>query len=155
MSLILKQTMRKINLILFFALFTLISCGSKLDSAKESLVGTWQVNEIFKNIPATGLSEEDKSGSGVFEFTSTQCDYNFTFGMEVEMNSFGYEFQTSKENAGFTKVDRFDVIGEENYRVRFGDQTSDAHKEATEMTLERTVVTDSLTFEYSISLSKM
>jgi len=142
-----------LSLITYILIFS--SCGSKLDSAKESLVGTWQVTEIFKSIPSTGLSEEDKSGNGIFEFTNTQCDYNFTFGMEAEMNSFGYEFQTSKENAGFTKVDRFDVIGEENYRVRFGDQTSDAHKEATEMTLERTVVTDSLTFEYTISLTKI
>ena len=101
--------MKKLLLYFLFVFLTIISCcTSKTDSAKESLVGTWQVTEIFKNIPATGLSEEDKSGSGVFEFTSTQCDYNFTFGMEVEMNSFGYEFQTSKENAGFTKDDCID-----------------------------------------------
>lgn len=147
--------MKKINLVIFLALSTFISCSSKTDSAKESLVGTWQVTEIFKNTPSTGISEDDKSGNGMFEFTSTQCDYNFTFGTGTEMNSFEYEFQVSKENAGFTRVDRFDVIGEENYRVRFGDQTSDSHKEATEMTLERTVITDSFVFEYTISLSKI
>ncbi len=147
--------MKKINLIIFLALFTLTSCSSKLDSAKESLVGTWQVTEIFKSIPSTGIFEDDKSGNGMFEFTSTQCDYNFTFGTDTEMNSFEYEFQTSKENAGFIRVDRFDVVGEENYRVRFGDQTSDSYKEATEITLERTIITDSLTFEYTISLSKI
>ena len=147
--------MKKINLIIFLALFTVASCSSKLDSAKESLVGTWQVTEIFKSIPSTGIFEDDKSGNGMFEFTSTQCDYNFAFGTNTEMNSFEYEFQTSKENAGFTRVDRFDVVGEENYRVRFGDQTSDSYKEATEMTLERTIITDSLTFEYTISLSKI
>ena len=147
--------MKKINLIIFLALFTIISCNSKTDSAKESLIGTWQVIEIFKSTPATGLSEDDKSGNGMFEFTSTQCDYSFTFGTDTEINSFEYEFQVSKENAGFTRIDRFDIVGEENYRVRFGDQTSNSHKEAIEMTLEKTIITDSITFEYIISLSKI
>lgn len=145
--------MKKLNLILL-PLFLLSSCSSKIDCAKESLVGTWQVTEVYKNFPFTGESSEDKSGIGVFIFTETQCDYSFTFDSVLEANNFDYTFEISKENAGFTRVDRFDVLGEENYRVRFGDQTSDAHEEATEMTLEKTVMTDSLDFEYIISLTK-
>lgn len=146
--------MRYISVFTIF-MFFMLSCTSKEDSAKESLIGTWQVKEVFKYAPSTGLSEEDKSGVGVFEFTEMNCGYNFSFDNKLEMNDFEYTFEVSKENAGFIRVDRFDVLGEENYRVRFGDQTSDSHKEASEMTLERTIDNDSTTFEYLISLTKM
>ncbi len=146
--------MHKIFSLSICLLFILSSCGSKIESAKESLEGSWQVKEIFKYTPSTGVSVEDKSGVGTFEFTNLQCDYHFTFNSINEMNSFEYEFQVSKENAGFIKVDRFDIVGEENYRVRFGDETSDAHEGDSEITLERTVESDSLTFEIIIHLEK-
>ena len=130
------------------------SCVSKLDSSKDSLVGIWQVKEIFKYYPVTGDSEDDKSGEGTFEFTNVQCDYSYSFNSVNESNSFEYEFQISKENSGFVNVDKFEIIGEENYRIRFGDQTSDAHKDATEMSLERTVINDSINYELLILLEK-
>ena len=147
--------MIKNGFILVLLISLLASCTSKIGSAKESLVGSWKVKEIFKLIPSTGLSEEDKSGIGAFEFTDSTCDYDFTFNSESEINSFDYKFEHSRENAGFTKVDRFDVVGDENYRVRFGDQTSDSYEEATEMTLERSVIMDSVSFEYFILLEKI
>jgi hypothetical protein len=146
--------MNKIITLSICFLFIFSSCGSKIESAKESLLGNWQVKEIYKYTPSSGISEEDKSGLGTYEFTNLQCDYNFTFESINETNSFEYDFQASKENAGFTKEDRFDIVGEENYRVRFGDETSDAHEGATEITLERTVESDSLTFEIIIHLEK-
>jgi len=146
--------MKKIVTLSIVLLFILSSCGSKIESAKESLVGSWKVKEIFKYTPSNGNSEEEKSGVGTFEFTNTQCDYIFTFNSITEMNSFEYEFQVSKENAGFVSVDRFDIVGEENYRVSFGDETSDAHESATEITLEKTVNNDSLIFDLIIHLEK-
>ena len=146
--------MNRIIILSICLLIVLSSCGSKEDSAKESLIGSWQVKEIFKNNPVTGNSIEDKSGIGTFEFTNSQCDYNFTFNSIIEMNAFEYEFQISKENAGFTRVDKFEILGAENYRIRFGDQTSDAHKNATEMSLERTVDNDSISYDLLILLEK-
>tara|TARA_R110000737_G_C14594555_1_gene488130 strand:+ start:928 stop:1371 length:444 start_codon:yes stop_codon:yes gene_type:complete len=145
----------KYNIILSIGLLLILSsCGSKIDSAKESLEGTWQVKEIFKNYPSTGDFMEDKSGVGTFIFTSSQCDYNYTFDSVEEMNTFEYEFQITKENSGFTRVDIFEILGEERYRIRFGDQTSDAHEEATEMSLERTVDNDSIAYDLLILLEK-
>lgn len=147
--------MKRMNMILIFSLLTLFSCGSKIDTAKDSLLGSWQVTEVFMSVPSTGLTMEDKSGIGSFEFTESTCDYNFTFNSESEINSFEYKFEHSKENSGFTNVDRFDIVGDENYRVRFGDQTSDSYENATEIQLERSVVSDSVSFEYFISLEKI
>ena len=146
--------MKKIFTLSIGLLFILCSCGSKIDSAKESLEGTWQVKEIFKNYPSTGDFMEDKSGVGTFIFTGTQCDYSYTFDSVEKMNSFEYEFQITKENSGFTRVDKFEILGDESYRIRFGDQTSDAHEEATEMSLERTVDNDSIPYDLLILLEK-
>jgi len=135
-------------------LMIMISCGSKFDTAKESLIGTWSVKEIFRFDQSTGLTSEDNSGIGTFTFTDTTCDYNYVFQSTTEERTFDYQFEVSKENAGFTRVDRFDIVGEENYRVKFGDETSDSHQEATEASLERTLITDSITYEYFITIEK-
>lgn len=146
--------MNKVITLSILSLFILSSCGSKIDSAKESLIGSWKVKEIYRYNNSTGLSVRDSSGIGNFDFTETQCDYNYTFESIAEMNSFEYEFQATKENSGFFKVDRFDVLGEENFRVRFGDETSDAHEDATEAMLESSVANDSVAFEMIIFLEK-
>ena len=146
--------MRYISFFLFSIIFC-ASCTSTVESAKASLMGVWKVRMVSKYTPSTGLSEEDKSGVGEFEFTENNCDYTFNFANVNEENNFEYTFEVSKENAGFTSIDRFDIKGEENYRVRFGDQTSDSHKDASEMTLERTIDNDSTVFEYIISLVKI
>ena len=53
------------------------------------------------------------------------------------INHFDYELMRIRENAGFFKIDRFDITGEENFIVRFGDETDDAHINATIIQLER------------------
>ena len=146
--------MNKIITLSICLLILCTSCGTKLGSANDSIVGIWQVKEIFKHNLFNGNSEEDKSGNGTFEFTKEQCDYMYTFNSINMNNIFSYELQVSRENVGFTNADKFEIIGEENYRIRFGDQTSDAHKDATEMTLETTIINDSVSYILLIELEK-
>jgi hypothetical protein len=47
-----------------------------------------------------------------------------------------YTLHAFKKNAGFTKVRKWEIIlPNKNYSLEFGDQTSDAHKNARKITL--------------------
>lgn len=135
-----------------FFLVLLSSCMSKSDSASESLQGVWNVTKISQTVDGTTDSQDGMLGT--FEFTQTTVDYSYQFNGVTEANDFEYQLDITRENAGFTKVDRFDIIGEENFRVRFGDQTSDAHENADMMVLERVLVTDSLSLDQRFILEK-
>lgn len=135
-----------------FFLVLLSSCMSKSDSASESLQGVWNVTKISQTVDGTTDSQDGMLGT--FEFSQTTVDYSYQFNGVTEANDFEYQLDITRENAGFTKVDRFDIIGEENFRVRFGDQTSDAHENADMMVLERVLVTDSLSLDQRFILEK-
>lgn len=146
------------NRIAFFSIliFSVYSCTSKIESAKQSLIGEWSVQEIYMSTtsPSQNTSLDDKNASGQFIITNETLDYEFSFDGENKSDSYDYQLEVSKENGGFTRVDRFDIVGEENYRVRFGDQTSDAHKNADMISLEKEVVLDSITTTYLLILEK-
>lgn len=135
-----------------FFLVLLSSCMSKSDSASESLQGVWNVTKISQTVDGTTDSQDGMLGT--FEFSQTTVDYSYQFNGVTEANDFEYQLDITRENAGFTKVDRFDIIGEENFRVRFGDQTSDAHENADMMVLEKVLVTDSLSLDQRFILEK-
>lgn len=135
-----------------FFLVLLSSCMSKSDSASESLQGVWNVTKISQTVDGTTDSQDGMLGT--FEFTQTTVDYSYQFNGVTEANDFEYQLDITRENAGFTNVDRFDIVGEENFRVRFGDQTSDAYENADMMVLERVLVTDSLSLDQRFILEK-
>ena len=140
------------KIILAFLSIIIISCTPKIETAKESLIGEWSVNEIYSS--SSGITIEDKNAIGQFSISPETVDYEFTLEGEQFSNSFSYTFEVSKENAGFTRIDRFDIVGNENYRVRFGDETSDAHENANMMSLEREIMMDSLTTTLLLILEK-
>ena len=152
----------KLKLHSFLALFLLItSCGkSTRESAQESLVGQWDVITIIDNITSsfngqlnqTSQTFQDMNGS--FIFTSNRMEYEYqTASMQsLEQN---YSLVITRENSGFTKVNVFTINGDqENFRVRFGDQTDDAHEDANELLLEQTITSDSLTIDRFIELKR-
>lgn len=147
--------MGKLGLGSILLLFLVCSCNSAMESGIDSLIGTWEVKEIYQYNPSTGNFAADKAAEGIFRFTKTNCGYDYTFNSINKTDSFEYKFQISKVNSGFTKVRQFTILGNDSYNVRFGDQTSDAHINATEIALEKTIINDSLSYELLIQLAKL
>ena len=146
--------------ILFLLVIIITSCGkSTQESAEESLIGDWDVTQIFEThtIVVDG-SQSDQSqttfddAEGHFSFTASMMDFEYTTS-SIEMLDQAYTLVVTKENSGFTRVNVFTIIGDvENFRVRFGDQTSDAHENASEISLEQTISTDTLIINRFIEL---
>lgn len=127
-----------------FALLVFSSCEKQnLRHAEDSLVGTWKVTEIFS---ATGermnnginiSDEETETGDlGTFTFTEDQLDYTFTRQGITESGNTHWTLTRTKENSGFTKVEVYTLSFEGFvFDCAFGDETSDAEKNATEVRL--------------------
>ena len=153
----------KTNLWLLVPLMMLlVSCGKDdTQKAQDSLIGDWSVTEVFQshNIIVTNgeinISQESFEGMlGTFHFTASEMDYEYVITDTIQ-NVQSYQLIVSKEKSGFVNVPKYEVIGDdETFRVRYGDQTSDAHCNATDMTLEKQEVMDSLLIRTILSLVK-
>ena len=146
--------------ILFIVTFLLTACGkSTKECAAESLVGEWNVTQIFetRTIVMDGSQSTQSQSTfadaeGHFSFTANMMDYEYTTAT-VEMSNQEYTLEVTKENSGFTRVDVFTINGAvEDFRVRFGDQTNDAHEDASEISLEQTISSDTLIIQRFIEL---
>lgn len=143
-------------LFLLALLITISSCGkSHEEKAQDSLIGNWKVTKAA-SIDPNSVQVDTTGDLGTFVFTATNLDYSYTIVNEKSRSS-EYTFTRTKENAGFFKVDVYTIdTGNESIRVRFGDETSDAHCEATEIGLEFTAVTpDDLQSTVFLELEKM
>lgn len=147
---------------LLLIFITLISCGkSDQQKAQESLTGNWSITEIFQsnniivNNGLVNVSQEFWEGMlGTFEFTSTEMNYEYIIGDTIQ-SSQSYDLQITKENSGFVRVNKYEVIGDiENFIVRFGDQTNDATSNAKNINLEKIVIMDSLSISTLFTLVK-
>lgn len=145
--------MSKIKFILFAVIIALSSCGkSDEEHAHDSLIGTWEVVEahvqivIKLNGGSEQISEMESIGDiGEFTFTSDNMEYNY-FISENKSRNQKYTFNKTSENSGFTKVNVYTInTTDEKFRVRFGDETSDSHCEATDISLEQTSMTTDTT----------
>ena len=135
----------------------LVSCKKKdLRTAKDALEGTWKVTEIFS---ATGMrmtngiditNEETETGDlGDFVFTSDQVDYVFTRQGVEQRGNVDWTLTREKVNSGFTKVEVYTLSFDDFiFDCAFGDQTSDAEKNATDikLTFETEAIGDYSTF---------
>ena len=146
--------------ILFLLTILLTSCGkSTQECAAESLIGEWNVVEIFEThtIVVDGSQSNQSQttfddAEGHFSFTANTMDYEYT-STSTKMLDQAYTLEVTKENAGFTRVNVFTINGDvEDFRVRFGDQTSDAHENAAEISLEQSISTDTLVINRFIEL---
>ena len=130
-------------LILLLSL-VLARCTKPETHATASLEGTWKVDSLFIlyiNKTFTGSSGTDSiyrsSGEvGTFYFTHEMVKYDYKRRNTQLKANLNYTLRTFKENAGFAKVRKWEIIlPDKTYNTEFGDQTSDAHKKARNLTL--------------------
>ncbi len=112
-----------------------ISCGSSIESARESITGTWEIDEIL--LYNQTENKQELSTKGVFTFNPDKnASYSFYRNNEIQENLGLWTLIETEENCGFTKCKKFNLsIGTEEFVCEFGDQTSDAHCGATEIRL--------------------
>lgn len=146
--------------LLLLVMIVIASCGkSTQECAEESLIGDWKVNRVMGSEttladgnPLQQVLFDYEDIDGHFTFTTNMMDYEYTTN-SIMMSNQEYTLEVTKENSGFTRVDVFTIKGDiEDFRVRFGDQTSDAHENASEITLEQSISTDTLLVDLYIEL---
>lgn len=160
MIIISDQYMNPRYLTLLSLLIVITSCGkSTQESAEESLIGQWTISKIIENRTNSILNgpttqEHYQNPEGFFVFTSTMMEYEYKT-TSIFISEQIYTLDITKENSGFTQVKVFTINGDqEDFRVRFGDETNDAHENANEISLEQTVNIDGLTVERLIELKR-
>ncbi len=137
-------TMKNIFIIAIGAIL-LSSCGASrnLNNAKDSLKGEWEVVKIYSAYGqrmqnGTSVSEEfNETGElGTFTFRETNGDYTFIRRDTTYTGSGSWALTREKVNQGFTQVEVYTLdFGDYTYVCEFGDQTSDAEQDATEIRL--------------------
>lgn len=145
-----------------FIFVTLVSCGkSDQQKAQDSLIGDWSVTDIYQSkntIIDNGQINESQDFwegmLGTFHFTSAEMDYEYIM-VDTIQNTQSYKLHISKENSGFIRVNKYEIIGDvENFIVRYGDQTSSAISNATNINLEKIEILDSLLISTVFTLVK-
>lgn len=134
-------------LVALLAMLAISSCKKDEAQAEESLIGEWNVTEInsyYGKFSETGQNIFDdkfeKGQFGTFLFKEDVVDYSFTRNDTLYSGSDNWILSFEKVNSGFTQVNRFKlVIGNTFYfDLAFEDQTSNAEKDATYVTLTET-----------------
>ena len=136
------------------------SCRSSLSHAEKSLQGTWHVKSIFSN-------EYDKSGPykdgqhkesgdlGTFTFTEKELSYSYTRLGKNYTGTSPWNLSSKKVPQSFTSVVRFTLsLKDQAYDVRFGDQTSNAEKDARQIELHPVSVSNNQTPYHILKLTK-
>jgi len=126
-------------------LITFTACKKQnLNRAEKSLNGTWEVNKIYSAYGermdlGTQTNEEitEEGDLGKFIFNETSVDYNYTRLDTAYKGSSDWVINRDKINAGFTKVEVYSLtVDNKTYTCRFGNETKNAEKNATEIMLE-------------------
>jgi hypothetical protein len=145
LTIINKNLMKTYTFILLVTFILVLSCCTKPEiHASNSLVGTWKVDSLvilYINKTSTGSSGTDsiwesKGDIGSFDFTEEMVKFNYKKRNIHQNDNVNYTLHAFKKNAGFTKVRKWEIIlPNKTYSLEFGDQTSDAHKNARKITL--------------------
>jgi len=112
--------------------------------ANKSIVGTWDIvkyesswgERLENGININGSFEiDDADDLGSFVFDDETVTYSI-LNSDTTGNAINWSVERTKENQGFTQVEVYTIqIGQKEYDCSFGDETSDAEKNATEMVL--------------------
>lgn len=124
---------------------TQFRCTKAETRASQSLIGEWRVDSLmilYMSRSSTGSSTSTDSiwksaGSlGIFIFNENKVNIDYQLrDTQIKTNP-NYTLHSFKENAGFIKVRKWQLIlPEKTYSLEFGDQTSDAHIKAKNITL--------------------
>jgi len=137
--------MRRSLLILSILLFVFSACEKQnIKRAEKSLAGNWTVTKIYtaygeKMELGTQTNKEftEEGDLGTFAFNKSTVDYNYTRLDTLNESNNDWELIREKVNAGFTNAEQYIlIIDTTKYICRFGDETKDAEKKATDIILE-------------------
>lgn len=137
--------MSKLPLYCLLLLLSFSTCQKQnLNRAEKSLEGTWKVTKIYtaygeKKELGTQTNEEftEEGNLGVFTFGETEVDYSYTRLDTLYEGNSKWNLTREKVNAGFTNAEQYTLkFDNQNYICRFGDETKDAEKNATELSLK-------------------
>ncbi len=123
----------------FLCLSILGACGkSDLQHAENSLIGSWEVisiqtstGERLENGISFESNETEEGELGTFTFTDDLVSYSFDRLEQNYANELNWVLIREKVNQGFSNVEQFTLeMDSLSYICKFGDETSDAEKNA-------------------------
>ncbi len=134
-----------IFIIIFFPIaFQLASCTKDQVQAENSLEGIWEVTLIrsnygmFSETVFNATESIEESGElGTFNFMEDVVQYSFTRNDTLFNETSSWRIDLEKVNSGFTRVNEFtlDIEDQFLFDVRFEDETSNAEKDAKNVSL--------------------
>lgn len=131
--------------ILTLSFLLLSACKKDIRHGENSIKGIWKVVKIESlyadftvngdDVSGFGESEKvlDEGSLGHFNFSDSKVAYNFTRNDTLYSGKGSWELQLDKVNEGFTKVNKWKLIIDNDYQldVYFEDGTKNAEKKAT------------------------
>jgi len=129
---------------LLIPILLLSACAKQnLRNAEASLKGDWTVKEIYSAegqqvAGGTNITnEETETGDlGEFSFTDDEVMYSFTRLDSLYEGTSTWTLNREKVREGFVRVEMYTLTTDDyDFLCEFGDQTSDAEKNATEARL--------------------
>lgn len=120
----------------------LSACGKDdQEHAVDSLLGEWTITETYYEegnqvalgiIPDTSFTTR-QSGEFIFFESVTSVSYNYSVNGEMKMSGgIGWSVELETRKNGFTNSKVYNIqIQDQIYEVQFGDETNDAHINAT------------------------
>lgn len=137
-------------------LASLVSCQNDTAQGRNSIEGNWRLTKaetFFSTGSDTTVREEGVLGQFVFDEDSVT--YNFTRNDSLFAGSERWYLVGEKVNDGFFRVNKFTLVVQDNFTFicRFGDQTKNAERGATDITLS-TNLAPNPDFYYMLSLEK-
>jgi len=136
--------MHKLLSLLIPLLFLAACAKQNLRNAEKSLKGDWTITQIysaegerFENGGVSTSDEQTEMGDlGEFSFTDGEMTYSFTRLDSLHEGSSSWTLNRQRVNSGFVRVEMYTLTTDDyDYICEFGDQTSDAEKNATEVRL--------------------
>ncbi len=123
-----------------------ISCsGDNKTEAEKSLIGEWSVDQIYSaygqrvdlgTIIEFDTTEIATEGSYVFREDGTASFYYSRLDTLYSASDLNWNLSVGSVNCGFTMCDVYMInMDGRDYEAEFGDQTNDAHIDATDMRL--------------------
>lgn len=106
-----------------------------MDCATESLTGSWKINEIRLYNQNEDVIEDNTEGFFHFQ-DDGRANFSFYRNNVLQEMSATWTLVETKINCGFTNCKKYTLnIGTEEFICEFGDKTSDAQCNATEIRL--------------------
>ena len=135
--------MHKLLSLLIPLLFLSACAKQNLRNAEASLKGDWKVTEIYsaEGEQVSGginiTNQQTETGDlGEFTFTDDDVTYSFTRLDSLYEGSSTWILNRERVNSGFVRVEKYTLeTNDYDFICEFGDQTSDAEKNATEVRL--------------------